>query len=513
MRKLAIVIAMLVISAFPAQTASVNRIAGLGVDRAKLTETQLFGRAETLQRNSDFYLLRRAEARIAPRRIFADNIWSLIQESAKRENLDPMIIASIIFIESYGDPLAKSPTGPAGIGQISKASAKDLGLVIKDVKIGSHKEPVWGWRGKGKNRKRIIIRQKTVNDYRHIDERLEPAKAIPAMARRIASRVKIFGRTDFAIQEYHDGAGRVLNLISLYTGIPRPIRLIGKVLPKFRLEVRESTVAQIIADRKISYAEVFFKNTPVHKPAVFKFLSKLEDYGATYYFNVMEAKRLLTLFRENSAAYDSLCDVYRNRFDKSKPLQYRMWTYFTPEQVEELRFNDLFALRLAKKAGRLVDLPWPNFGFYPRLEKPSQIAEKDMANQREYIALEEATAGCLFYIIQELKLLQGSKFKPLEINSLVRTDETQSALHSSNSNSKTLLPTHTMGKAFDLPLRKKSSEYKRDLLFILYDLEIAGRLAFIKEGTQDTIHVVSNPAFDQFFSEFYRQVVNPPTRR
>ena len=40
-----------------------------------------------------------------------------------------MLLAGMIFIESYGDPLAKSPTGPAGIAQLTKGSARELGLV------------------------------------------------------------------------------------------------------------------------------------------------------------------------------------------------------------------------------------------------------------------------------------------------------------------------------------------------------------------------------------------------
>lgn len=512
MRKLAFVLAMLVSFVLPAQTASVTRIAGLGVDRSKLTELQLFSRVQALERSSDFYLLRHPEAKQAPRRIFDKKIWSIIERAGRDNNVDPMIVASLIFIESYGISDAKSSSGPVGIGQISKAAAWDpeMKLVIKDIKIGAHKEPVYSWRGKGKNRKRVIIRNKTVNDYRHIDERLEPVKAIPAMARRLASRVRMYGHEDFAIQQYHDGDGPVLKLISLYTGIPRPIRIIGKLVSPLRFEVTPKTVGQIIADHSLTYPEIFFKNTPAYKPEVFSFLakqreSKKTDFGPTYYFHVRETERLLALYREYPPDYDALFERYQNRFGGDLPLPNLMWSYYTPQDVQRLRFDDFVAIRNAKKSGRLVDLPWPNFGFFPRLEKPSQIAEKDMAHQREYVAAEASTAGCLLYIINELRLLEGSKFVPLEVNSLVRTDETQAALHGSNGNSRTSLPTHTMGKAFDLPLLHKSGSYKRDLLFVLYDLEIAGRLAFIKEGSQDTIHVVSNPAFDQFFSDYYRQ--------
>ena len=52
-------------------------------------------------------------------------IWNAIQSAAREYDLDPMILAGMIFIESYGDPMAKSPTGPAGIAQMTKASARE----------------------------------------------------------------------------------------------------------------------------------------------------------------------------------------------------------------------------------------------------------------------------------------------------------------------------------------------------------------------------------------------------
>lgn len=501
---------LLVLLCASAAHAQPQRIPGLGADRAVLTSEQIAARTIRLQRGSDFYLLRHEDARNAPGRIFDPAIWTIIQKSARDNNLDPMTIAAVIFIESYGRPEVKSGTGPAGIGQISRASAKDLGLVVKVIrrKIGSHKEPVYRYRGRGKNRKRIVVRYKTVTDYQvtRIDERLEPAKAIPAMARRLASRVSIFGREDFAIQEYHDGLGRVLKLISAYTGIPRPIRIISRVLG--RQEVTEKTVAGILAANQLSYPEIFFRNTPYYKTAAFKFLGNIPDFGATYYFNVEEARRLLGVYRESPAEFARLVQGYENKFG-NRTLPNLMWSFYTPEQVQQLRFADLEAINLAKRHGRLVNLPtpWAKYGFYVRVTGPSRIAEKDPLHQADYIAAEPATIGCLLYVINELKLLEQARYQPLELNSAVRNDQTQGKLHGSNSNSRTALPTHTMGKAFDLPLKNLKKWQKDDLLFILYDLEISGMLAYVKEGSQDTIHVVANPEFEQFFTNYYKETI------
>ncbi len=495
-----------------------QRYEGLGVDRATLTAEQVATRTMRLQRRSDFYILRHEDAKNAPGRIFDPTIWSLIVKSARENNIDPMTLASIFYIESYGRTDAKaSSSSAAGIAQITLPTAKDMRLTVKKEKIGSHieKRPKFGWRGKGKNRKRVQVGTTSVrvNDYRYIDERLEPEKAIPATARLFASRVSIFGREDFAIQAHHDGLGRDLNLISAHTDIPRPIRIkgVGKLISKIsgRLEVTEKTVGGIIASRNLTYADIFFRNTPYHNRATFKFLGTIPDFGATYYFNVEAARRLLNVYRESPAEYTKLYERYRSTFPNRPTLPNLMWSFYTPEQVQELRFADLEAMVAAKQQGRLVNLPapWAKYGFYVRTGGKNPIAEKDLANQAEYIAAEPATIGCLLYIINELKLLQQDRYLLLELISAVRNDVTQGDLHSTNSNSRTDLPLHTMGKAIDLSRKNLKGWQNEDLLFVLYDLEIAGLLAFRPEGAQLTNHIVPNPEFEEFFTQFYREAI------
>jgi len=155
----------------------------------------------------------------------------------------------------------------------------------------------------------------------------------------------------------------------------------------------------------------------------------------------------------------------------------------------------------------LVPLPVPyaQYGLSPRLAGKSPIAERDPKNRQAYVASEPATVGLLIYIANEARLLAGRNFQAIEVNSLVRSEEYQGRLQGSNPNARTALPTHTIGKAFDLPLKGKSSAYRRDLLFILSDLESVGMLAFIPEGSQDTIHVVVHPEWEQFFTVVYQK--------
>ena len=82
-----------------------------------------------------------------------------------------MMLAGMIFIESYGDAQAKSPTGPAGIAQMTKGSARELGLSVgRKVRIGSKAVKKTRWVGKGANRRKVV---QTVQQpiYKTIDER------------------------------------------------------------------------------------------------------------------------------------------------------------------------------------------------------------------------------------------------------------------------------------------------------------------------------------------------------
>ena len=191
----------------------------LGADRSSLSPEQIAARSASLEASTSFSLLRFPDAMRAPARIFDADIWSHIEKAARQHDLDPMILAGMIFIESYGDPLAKSPTGPAGIAQLTKDSARELGLATgRKVRVGTKAVKKTRWVGSGKNRRKVV---QTVQQpiYKIVDERYVPGRAIAAMARRVSKRrAWLGGRVDFAIAEYHMGAGRMAKLLSAYFG-------------------------------------------------------------------------------------------------------------------------------------------------------------------------------------------------------------------------------------------------------------------------------------------------------
>jgi hypothetical protein len=442
--------------------------AGLGVDRSRLSPEQIALRSERLETSTSFSLLRFPEARRAPARIFDTEIWGFIQTAARAHDLDPMILAGMIFIESYGDPLAKSPTGPAGIAQMTKGSARELGLVTgKRVRIGTKAVKKTRWVGTGKNRRKVAT---TVQQpvYKTIDERYVPERAIAAMARRVSNRrAWLGGNVDFAIAEYHMGAGRMAKLLSAYFG--RTIRV--------------SDVPDVMRGVDLSYAELFWTNTPYYRSAVFHALDALNrvDYSPTYYFRVRQAMRLLQVYRESPDAYAQLASGYQGRFG---------WTVLPSWQWSFVNEPLRGALPEAPPAGELHQDPSERFVLLPDIA--SLFGVRAAAHD---LSAERSTVGSALFVAHHLKRLQGERYNGFAI--------TRMLAHGDEREDDESFPLHGLGWAFDVPSSGLSKTDQRDLKFILTDLRQAGLLAYVEDGREPTFHVVRHPDHAAQFEQFY----------
>jgi hypothetical protein len=446
--------------------------AGLGADRSSLSHEQIAARSARLEASTSFSLLRFPEARRAPARIFNPDIWGHIETAARAHELDPMILAGMIFIESYGDPMAKSPTGPAGIAQMTKGSARELGLSTgKKVRVGSKAVKKTRWVGKGKNRRKVVT---TVQQpvYKTIDERYVPERAIWAMARRVSNRRSwLGGNVDFAIAEYHMGAGRMAKLLSAYFG--RTIRV--------------SDVPAQMRDVDLSYPELFWTNTPYYRPAVYQALDDLNrvDYSPTYYFRVRQAMRLLEVYRNSRDAYAELASAYQGRFG---------WTVLPSAQWSFVSEPLSDALPAAPAAGELHQDISERFVLFPDIA--SVFGVRPATSQ---MSAERSTIGSALFVAHHLKRLQGDRYSGFQI--------TRMLAHGDEPEEDESFPLHTMGWAFDVPSSGLSKTDQRDLKFILTDLRQAGLLAYVEDGRDPTFHVVRHPDHAAQFEQFYWDVM------
>jgi hypothetical protein len=280
--------------------------------------------------------------------------------------------------------------------------------------------------------------------------------------------------------------------------------------------VTEKNAANLIKKHSLTYPQVFFGFTPYFRKALYAHMEMLKDKdsGPTYYFKVKQAEALLALYQNNPFAYAARYQTYRTRFKDDGVPPNRQWAFYSPEEFHGLQYANLQSI-LDNTAGRLKPLPkpWTAFGFTVRLRGSAPIGEKDLANQRDYIQAESGTIGCLLYVVNELHLLQGKHFQPYEINSLVRTVGVQNRLlDDPRSKATSELPIHTIGKAFDFPVATMSITRRRDLLFILNDMDSQGMVSFApeyqtikKRRIMVSIHVVPHPQWEEYFRVMYEQ--------
>ena len=83
--------------------------AGLGADRSSLSAEQIAARSERLEESTSFSLLRFPEALRRPDAFSTRRSGAHIEAAAREYDLDPMMLAGMIFVESYGDPHGEEP--------------------------------------------------------------------------------------------------------------------------------------------------------------------------------------------------------------------------------------------------------------------------------------------------------------------------------------------------------------------------------------------------------------------
>jgi hypothetical protein len=343
----------------------------------------------------------------------------------------------------------------------------------RKVRIGTRAVKKTRYVGKGKNRRKVVVtRQEPV--YKTVDERYVPERAIPAMARRVANRrAWLGGKVDFAIAEYHMGAGRMAKLLSAY----------------FDRTVKVSDVTEEMLGSRVSYEELFWTNTPYFRPEVYEALDDLNrvDYSPTYYFRVRQAMRLLGLYRESPAEYTRIASGYQGRLGHTV-LPSWQWSFLDESDPNVVPVRSLGDLETGM-GDRFVLLPELSLDFGVRGRVPQSGPAR---------AGERSTVGSALFVAHHLKRLQGDRYRGFEISSMLSHEGEHAEAP----------PLHSLGWAFDISASGLSSRDERDLKFVLTDLRQAGLLAYGDEDHDDaSLHVVRHPDHAQKFEQFYWDVM------
>lgn len=450
-------------------------VPAIGVAREALSDEALAARTELMIQSQTFVIMREPVALDGARRITADSkLQSIFRAAAERSGFPAPTLEAIAYLESWGDPNAESPAGPKGIMQVSEATARIMGLTVTRAtryRVTRERVPV---KTKSKKPKFKTLVRKEPYTVTVRDDRLNPARAIPAAAAYLAGMERKFGARDWAIFAYHCGQGCAARLLDLTRAAVGP-------------SPDQATVARM-----------FFCANPVRNREIYETVQRemQRDYSPTYWFRVMRAQQLLALYRSDPREFASLAQEYKSDFVAGRA-PHRLTVWLTRN---DLLFHSGGDIR-SDLGGRLLvtALDQPSYLGYSLNIPAASAADKEDRSKGTPAAI-----GALIYVAFETRRLYhalappGDPFQPLDVVSLVEPEDYARQLSEREALS------HVSGQVFDIDDSAMPPAELESLRFVLDDLGWAGYLGFVDEG-QNTLHIGCAPSARDFFASIYAE--------
>lgn len=179
--------------------------------------------------------------------------WSMIQESASRYEIDPLLVAGIILLESWWDPQAHSVAGAKWLMQMLRATAQQYG----------------GYYSK---------------NGRLIDKRTDPSWSIDTGCRHLSYLYRKFDSWSLAVAAYHMGEGNMERKLQ-------------------KLYYNETGV-------ELTSMEMLYDRLP--PTSVIDFLSRRKDDSFGYYAKVCNARTIISMYQEDCQLFDMYVAMYED---------------------------------------------------------------------------------------------------------------------------------------------------------------------------------------------------------
>jgi hypothetical protein len=455
----------------------VHRVSGIGVARDDISDELLAARTDLMIESQTFAILRDPLSVPGAKRVTGDRkLQEIFRSAAKRSGLPQILIEAVAYLESWGDARAESPSGPRGIMQVSEATARSMGLRIVQAKryhVTRERVAMAGKRRRGKPRYQTIVRRApyyvTVRD-----DRLVPARAVPAAAKYLAGLEEKFGGRDWAIFAYHCGQGCVAEMLDL------------------------TRRARGIPHNEITVPRMFFSCSPAWNRELYEAIQQqmLRDYSPTYYFRVMRAEQLLAFYRRDPQAFAELAQDYRSEFGGPVRAPHRLAVWLKRADLVFHSCDDIRA-DMGRRLVKALDRP-DYFGYRLNIVP-------DSPQDLEYFSeASPAAIGTLAYIAFETRRLytelrpSGEEFQPLPVTSLVEPED-----YARQSGAREALA-HCSGQVFDIDYSGLPPGEVECLRFVLSDLGWEGYLGFVEEG-RDNLHIGCSPSARDFFAGIFRE--------
>jgi hypothetical protein len=376
---------------------------------------------------------------------------SLIDSAAKKGGFNPNMLEAIVFLESAGRPdvvAGSDLANAAGLTQILAETARNL--------LGMHVNLAASRRI---TRKLNVARsaravKRLERERRRVDERFDPRKALAATVRYLTIARKQFGQDDFAFTSYHMGIGNLQSVLRNYGD-----------------------------DKHLTYAQVYFDSSPLNHPGAWRLLSRFGDDSANYYWKLLAAKQIMSLYRTSPASLRRLSALQNGRNSAELVLH--------PEGSTTV-FEDPDAVDAAQSSGKLVRIPNDpkKYGFRidPLL---GQFARRLHQPPTLYRALRPEALAMLIYLSAGVRAIAPNS-SPLLVTSAVRDVRYQRLVAAANIEATHGYSLHTTGYALDIRRSYSSRAEALAFQFMLDRLQAMNLIAWVREPS--AIHITVSSA-------------------
>jgi hypothetical protein len=376
-----------------------------------------------------------------------------VEAAAQEADVDPDRLEGLVLLESAGrdDALtAAGIEGAAGVAQIVAGTA----TALLDMQVDLERS---------RRLTRRIDRALRAGDpggrverlraqRRAVDERFDPAKALPAAGRYLRFARDRLEREDLAFVSYHMGVGNLEGVLDAF----------GEEDP--------------------SWAQVYFDSTPTRHAEAYARLRALSDDSANYLWKVEAAMEAMRLYREDREELRRLAGLQTLK-NSAEEVLHPLGT--TPV------FEDRTSLEEAYARGEVVELPEvEGIAIDKRM---GELAARVEAPASLYRGLRpEALALALYISAQVREIAPGTALK---LTSTVRDRRYQEVLLSRNSEATRNYSLHTTGWAFDVGRDYRDREHALAFQFVLDRLQALNLIAWVREPR--AIHITASRDAEQ----------------
>lgn len=371
----------------------------------------------------------------------------LMSAAVRGTQIPANLLEGLVFVESAGRPdviAGQSAADAVGLTQILASTGQDLlGMRINLPRSERLTSQIAQAEARGQAaRVRVLERKRAAADQR-FDPRAELAATIRYL--QIALR-DLGGRVDLAITAYHSGIGNLQQVLSAYDG-----------------------------GRPVSFTQLYFDTSPAHQPAAYNILYGLGDDSSLYYWRVLGAVRIMSLYRSDRAALERV-NILQNAY---------------PSTAEVLvppgsgaSFADAQALSDAYASRALIPLPRNGAAFHLAYAPGmGSHARKLGVPVGLYHGLRPAALTVLLAIADEVHAL-APKGKPLTVTGTVVDRHYLSTLS-------ILDPPATTGYTFAIQRKYSSRAQAGAFQFVLDRLQALNAIAWTR--TPATIEITAAP--------------------